>query len=278
MSVDINISFPPQTRGGAYAMFSPPNPILLSDIFSGIPQHYPGSTIRCQEILTLSLSVYDESIVDQDLAWYSPKKFLGNYRLLEDILLPTFYPEDSGYIENLTLKIRRYSEYTVTANPSVPIALGEDSIIDNCNFQLKSDSFFFGGLLLTGSTLTNNQAVFKSQESLTKVDLEDTLFNRRLKGIGFFLRPGVEALTARYQASVINEVRILSAPFPNPTCSIGVASCSSQFELFIDNPANAAYLSQSVCQSQNGVQCLLGTFTCPSDETQTFNYYYPVFT
>lgn len=275
MAYNETVNFPPQSREGQYAIFNGGNDLLMSQLFSGTPQHYPGSTVRCQEIITVNTQVYDSQLVGRDIRWYSPKEYLGNYRILIDFLQPTFFVEDSGFIETQTFKIRRYSEYTVTANPDVPIALGEQAIVDNCNFQLKTDNFFFGGVLISGSTLLNNQAVFKTQESLTKVDLQDTVFNRRLKGIGVFLAPGVEIVDAKYTAAVINEIRILSAPFPSPSCSVASATCSQQFDNFLDQNPNDAFLSLSTCQSVTNVGCVLDTWECPTDSSQTFNYYRP---
>jgi len=148
MAYEKNYFFDAADGAGAHGK-SFDSPIMFSEIFDGVPQFYKGSTIFVQEILTI-ISQIDpgkEHLVDRDMRWFDPKIYLGTYQL-SALLSSPLEPEaegGQGFLTNSAHQIKRYSNYTITADPDTPFGIGDLFKVDNCNFQLVGSSLEVAG-------------------------------------------------------------------------------------------------------------------------------------
>ena len=261
-------------------------PVKFSQIFSGIPQQYAGSLVQVQEIVTIYTSVTDSKLVDVDLNWFDSKKYLGTYQLIDRDSVSPHGDGDDGFLVSEIQRIKRYSWYTVTANPAIPFAQGDGVVLNDCNFYLVPDVYLFPGTVnpVPGQRIRkplDNHPALQGSTVTARADLEDADFNSKIAGLGLFLRPGVEGVSIKREIAVINEIRSLNPAVGVGVCDLGVPSCQQQFNAFIvqhNSTATASsqwYTSLPSCQiglvSPN--TCLKRTYTCPTDSSVKFDYW-----
>jgi len=211
------------------------DPIFFSQIFSGVPEFYAGSTIQVQEILTILLFIPpgNELKIDVDFGWFQNHEYLGTYQLLSgDASTSGVIEGDEGYLTNQIQKIRRYSNYTIVADPAVQIGTGEVMVTDDCNFRLEGVTvdlppFEIGQLHPQQAT-----GLFQSAISLTKVGLRDTEFNKRIPGFGLYYAPGVNGYSWSYDVAVVNTIATDLVPFPVTQCATLAVPCQQEFDAF----------------------------------------------
>jgi hypothetical protein len=275
--------FPITGQTGKISLLQTTPFINFSQIFEGVPQYYPGSTIQFQEILTIATAVDDENIVDVDNGWFIPKKRLGTYQLLDAIGFTLNEAGDESYLVHEIQKITRRTQYTVTANPSTLVAQHEQIALDNCNFYLEPDVYLFPGTVspVAGFKPHSPASNWLGSVTLSRAPLEDSVYNQRISGVNLCLKPGVSGLYIRYEVAAINQVYTDYPSQPVPKCEFLPASCEVLFSAFLAEPANVAFSTKGECLtaiSSGGVagyDCVPLVWTCPNDSTQVFTYYGP---
>lgn len=252
-------------------------PTKFSDIYEGVPEVYPGSIVQVQELLNIQLSIADQTLVDVDKNWFFHHQYVGSYQITDGNAQPTHYEGDEGYMFGTEHAIRRYSTYSITPNPDIPKLLGEQFVVDNCNFGIIQATFAFGGVSATGYTPVSNKQLVVGQNSLTRVDIADRIFERKISGVGLFLKPGVEGISLRYRVAVINEIRITGQAFPMLECQL--SDCDTQFNVFISNGSGSKYKTSEACEAADttglpgSMNCSPQTFVCPTDSNKTYQYW-----
>lgn len=248
---------------GKVLLAPPENPVLFSQIFSGTPEFYAGSIVQVEETWQVLMVVDGETLVDTDFNWYFPKYYAGSYQILNSNSIPLHYPEDDGYLNSNVFNIKRYSNYTIVADPGTVYAAAEFSTIRACNFYLQPDVYIFPGenLPVTGFRDHGVQPAFLGGHSLSKAPLKDTNFNQLMPGMGLFLKPGITGVTAQYNAAVINTIRTDYPPLEAPTCQFaGGLSCDQEFAALI---ANGVSPSGETPIYDNDTSCPVGLFPLP---------------
>ncbi len=210
------------------------DPIQFSQIFNGTPQLYAGSSFTVEEVIEFGVLINNPEAISVDLRWYPPKKYMGTWTIFDQVSVFGTYPEDRGFIEDFTTKVRRYSTYVVQANANVPIAVHEQSAIDDCNFQLVTVNVGVPPVAVSGSGLFSPESVLKSRHTLQKVPLLDRPFIGRIKTIGLYVDLGCELTFINYKCRVINAISVDLPEFPLTVCNALPASgCPEQFAAFI---------------------------------------------
>jgi hypothetical protein len=265
------------------------DPLAFSQLFDGIPQYYPGSIIQVQEILTIITRIADASVVDVDLDWFDPKKYLGTYQVIDFDGVTSHAEGDDGYLVGTYQKIKRYSWYTIAANPNVPIALDEGFIVNDCNFYSVAEVYLFPGTNtpLPGFRLRESgegKPLLRGYTSRTAAPLADTDFNARIGGVGLHLKPGVEGVRIEYAVSIINDIYTDYEPFPVSTCELVQPTCEEQYAAYLSG-GGEAFATFAACESARlnpppnsppndtaGV-CVPDLWICPTDPTFTRESY-----
>lgn len=234
MSYEENIvGFDPGFNGSREFPVNNLGPIQFSQIFNGTPQLYAGSSFTIEEVIEFGVLINKPEVIDVDFRWYPPKKYLGTWTIFDQVSVFGTYPEDRGFIEDFTTKIRRYSTYVVQANADVPIAVHEQSAIDDCNFNLVSVQVGVPPVQVEGSGLFEKIAVLKSRDTLTRVPLLDQPFNARIKTIGLYIDAGSELTFINYKCRVINAISVDLPAFPITNCQVEAVSCDGLFAQYL---------------------------------------------
>lgn len=221
MAYERNIFFDADSGSGAQGK-TLESPILFSEIFDGVPQFYAGSTICVQEILTIisNIQIGKEHLVDVDMRWFNPKVYFGTYQLTALINTP-LEPEGEGgqgFITNQTIQIKRYSNYTITANPNNPISVGNAFKIDNCNFELEEVTVSVGTVEITTTLPKYRENLLTGLSTNEKAPLADTEYNQFFTSIGLYYNPGCEPVALNHRVAVINVVYTDFLPYPDVVC------------------------------------------------------------
>jgi hypothetical protein len=248
----------------------------LSQLFTGTPQFYPGSLIQIEEILTIITAIVSPELVDVDYRWFSPKKYLGTFQIIGVNGLPPHADGDDGQVVSEYQQIKRYSWYTITANPSTIVGFGEQFFTQTCNLYLVPEVYTFEGTStpVPGQRILNghNPAMI-GNSSYSKAPILDTVFNSKISGFGLHLNAGVEGRSVSYKAGVINTVFTDYPSFPVPVCELSDSpDCQSQFESFL--VANDYHDSKASCEAVNtGNVCVSSQWFCPTNSLDVRTYW-----
>ncbi len=221
MAYERNIFFDADSGSGPQAR-TLESPILFSDIFDGVPQFYAGSTIFLQEILTIisDIKIGSEHLVDVDMRWFQPKVYYGTYQLTALLTTP-LEPEGEGgqgFITNQIIQIKRYSSYTITANPSTPFGTSDAFRIDNCNFELEEVTLDLGAGEFTVTRPKYSDNMLVGVGTNQKAPLADTEYNQFFTSVGLYYNPGCKGVVINHRVSVINVVYTDFEPYPDVVC------------------------------------------------------------
>jgi hypothetical protein len=256
--------------------------ILFSEIFNGVPQLYAGSSFLVEEVFEAKFEIYEPSLIDFDLRWNPTKQYIGTWTLSDTLPADGLSSEDTGFIVYESMKLKRYSLYTVQANADVPIATNEESAIDNCNFFLVTALVPTPPIPVGAGILSNNSSVFKSRETLRKVPLLDRVFLPKMRYIGLYVNTGAGIVSSKYTARVINGISVDLPPFAFDVCNIVPAqNCEQLFNTFLIQNQGFATQAQALaewnatCPTANlGVGgASSSTWVCPIDPTDIRTYW-----
>jgi hypothetical protein len=243
----------------------------FSQIFTGIPLFYHGSTIQVEEILTISSEIIDERLVDVNYDYFTPKYFLGNWQA-NGLATQAFNHEDSGLLWELEQQIKRYSTYTITANPNAPQTLADGGSINQCNLQLVGAE--------VGTPLGSVSAFepFKKRDILNyegyrkPASLADTPYNQKLASCGFYVVPGARINTVRLDIAIINDIYTADTAWTPRTCELGEITCDQALENYLQNPTISS-TEITVCEPPPGSPLIWQPesfiWTCPTDPAFT---------
>jgi hypothetical protein len=270
MSVNIAVDISGST--GSFARIFTSNPLTFADIFDGAPQFYPGSNVLVQEILTVKTLIVDDLLVDSDLRWFNVRRLRGTYQVGNILISSPICDEDDGRLYYDNQEIRRYSSYTITANPDVLIGQHEQIALDSCNFYLVPEVYLFPGnpSPVPGSKLYDLNPALLGSTTITRAPLADTEFNQKMAGVGLYLYPGVEGISLNYKVAVINDIYTDYNPAPVPACEFLTPNCDNEFNAFLAIPANNAFDNQATCEAALGQVCCPAQFVCTSGATRVY--------
>jgi hypothetical protein len=252
--------------------------VNFSQIFDGTPQFYPGSQITIEEIVTIQTVITEPHLVDIDKRYFFPLEYRGTWQILPPFPEIDMTEGDTGFITTEVFKIKRYSQYTITANPAVNRG-GDDLInIENCNFILREYGIIIPGL----GSYANGYLPIDVSPSLIgrltrqKAPLVDTKFNQKIAGCGIHLNPGVEGVSMMFEITAINTIYTDYPSVPEPTCEFKKGSpCEEKFQIFLQQN-QADYASESI--GEVGYKCPscatdFNIWTCPTDPTYKRPYW-----
>jgi hypothetical protein len=247
--------------------------INFSQIFSGSPQFYPGSIVQVQEILTIATTVYDPQLVAVDLGWFSPKKRLGTYQVIDSGGLNLQGEGFEGYLTSQIHRIQQKSFYTITANPNTIVAQHEQISLDTCNFYLQPEVYLFPGRNepVTGFRTYDLNPAFLGSVTLSKAPLADTPYNTIYSGVGLHLKPGVEGNYIQLDIAIVNDIYTDYPSAQVPQCEFIAPGCQQAYAAFVAGSNGEYFDSLGSCEAvagQNG--CVESVWVCPTDPLQTF--------
>ncbi len=247
--------------------------ITFEDIFDGIPQYYPGSTVQVQETLRINVSLDNPQLVGRSEGWFNTVLRLGTYQILLNGLSDIFVREgDSGYLTCESFEISRISSYTITANPDVLVAKWEQIALDSCNLYLVPEVYLFpdNPVPQPGYKLYEKNPALLGSMTLTRANLLDRPFSRQIQGVGLSLAPGVVGINTVYKVAVINAIYADYPAAQVPSCQFLAADCQTQFNAFLVENSGGFFETQAECESVTGTQCFpADAYVCPTDPTFT---------
>ena len=294
MSYSKYIAFPTASSNGSRyevqffveAAGSPPFSLIFGN--DSFPV-YHGSTLQVYESIVVETSVVEPEFVDVDYLWYVPQKYLGNVQLANYNLAEgdrQYSVDGAIFLKYERQIIERYSYYTVCAPLGADISVGEALNISDCSFALQPTVVFDPGqaIPINGALglhrFSGSDVVLKGQlsRSVAPIDLT-TIFYPLIPGVGLYIRPGVIPLSITHYVEITNQIAALALPYPITPCYTAVPSCQEQFSAAFQshnqaNPGTLWYATLTECQASSGGGCRTGTFVCPTDPAQTFDYYY----
>lgn len=284
MAFEESLNIPPGSlSGGKELLVNNLQPILFSQVFSGTPQLYAGSSFTVEEVLEIGLLVTDENVIDVDFRWYPPKLYLGNWTIFDNISAFGTFVEDRGFLEDTITKIRRYSTFTIQANANVPVAEFEGGAVDNCNFFLNLIGVELPIFSGSQGVLQVNDSVFKTRQSLQKVPLIDQEFVGRIKTLGLYIYEGCAISYVDYKCRVINAISVDLPAFPGTPCNIlPGATCEILYQEFLEtNVQPAFFATEGEAIARAGVLGLqpneyiifTSTYECPIPPNIIFTYW-----
>jgi hypothetical protein len=241
----------------------------FSQIFTGTPLFYHGSTIQVQEILTISSEILDERLVDVNYEYFTPKYFLGNWQA-NGLITQSFNHEDSGLLWELEQEIKRYSTYTITANPNAPQTFADGGSISQCNFELVAVSIGAPGSTLSAFEPFKKQDLFLLENYRRPASLADTPYNQKLNSCGFYVVPGARINTVRLDIAIINDIYTQDTAWVPRQCELGVKSCQQQLEEVLV----AQNLTLTPTECPEGYTAGSGSWVCPTDPEFFRTVYY----
>lgn len=253
---------------GAVGQILAPGGITFAQIFTGVPQFYPGSLVQVQELLEIQTSVVDEKLVGFSNGWFQPKKRLGTYQIAGFPITTAIREGDDGYLTNEIFEISRVSWYTITANPGTAFAKHEQLSLDTCNWYLVPDVYLFpdNPVPQVGQRLFGNNPALLGSTTLSKAPLADTDFFQKIRQIGLYLAPGVEGVQLEYKVAVINDIYTDYEAAPVPTCEfLAPPDCDAQYAAWLQ--LYGEYATQAECESATGQACFPFSWNCSTDET-----------
>lgn len=257
--------------------------ILFSQIFSGTPQLYAGSSFTIEEILEIGIINIEPQLISVDFRWYPPKFYYGTWTLFDQVSGFGTNPEERGYIEDDLLILKRYSTYTIQANPDVPFGYIGDHAIDDCNFRLKIAAATIPPLTVGDTYPSVASSIFRIRRSISKVPLIDQTFPAKIKTVGLYINEGAELASLRYKVAVINTIDTDFAPFPVSACSPGSSQeCANDFNTFLGSSpdrlltyaAAEMYITQyGITGDPSGGTITSQTWTCSTAPYAVYTYY-----
>lgn len=272
----INLSFDISGNTGATAELFFSAPVMFSQLFDGLPQFYAGSVIQIQEIVTVNTLIVDEKLVSADLRWFNNKRRRGSYQVGQILAGSAFSDEDEGFLDYESQEIRRYSFYTITANPDVPFARQDQVTISSCNAYLETAVFTFPGDSAPTPGFKFHESPkpdFRGDITVARAPLADTEFFPKLAGVGLYLYPGVEGVSISYKAQIVNDIYTAYDPADIPTCLFITSNCDQQFSAFIAEQPGFRFSDAGTCAAANGQPCQSFQWQCPTDPTDVRTYY-----
>lgn len=203
--------------------YSLPVGIQFSQIFDGAPQFYTGSVINVQEILEIETSIIPAQarLVDVDLRWFQPKRYIGTYQF--EAGLTSILNEQElgqGFLTNELHTFIRRSTYTIVADPDVPIAAEQVFTVSNCNFETVEASASVGGATISIQKPLRNDNMFQGRMSQSRAPLTDGNYNQFFRTIGLYINPGCIPVALRHRIAVINTLQTNFIPYPEFTCEL----------------------------------------------------------
>jgi hypothetical protein len=248
----------------------------IPSLFNGTPQHYAGSLIQIRERLTIVTNINIPELVDVDYRWFSPRKYLGTYQLINNFGLIAGGIEEQGSLFHEIQHITRLSWYTIVAKSDVPIALGQQISIEDCNFFLVPGNTTFPGSteITPGQRLAEQLTPnFIGNIGINKAPLVNQVLDQKISGVGLFLYAGVSGVRVDYKAEVVNTIAVDFQALPVPSCVFGVqATCNQQYNAFLI--ANNYHATQAECEAVNtGNICVKSVWFCPTDGTDQRDYW-----
>jgi len=268
---EVSTSISGQTGSVGYIqLFDPPT---FSDIFTGSPQYYHGSSVEVQETMRIITNVTDPTVIDVDLEWFSPKRYLGTWQAIGQSGTPTWEEGTYGFLNSQVQDISFRSRYTIVANPNTLVANGDQIDLNTCNFYLQPDVYLFPNnpIPIPGYRAVESFPQFIGVQTYTAAPLENKEYNQFITGMGLFLKPGVEGISLNYKIAIINDIYTDYPAYNAPTCQFLPVNCQAQFAAYVASNPNF-FDTESQCIASAG-SCLASTWTCPSDPTQTFPYW-----
>jgi hypothetical protein len=260
----------------------------FGEIFSRPPLYYAGSTIEVEEIMTINSQILNYDLVDVDKRWFNERYYIGTYDS-DALILNGLDLENSGRIMAFTQKVKRYSRYTIVANPNRPRSISFGGTVNQCNFELVGVSLAVGTLNIEGWRPTKDNALFNISTYKEPVSLADTEYHSFFTNPGFYCYEGAYIRSVDRQIAVINDIFVDDAAWSPKQCTLGMPDCDQEFsayfaglkdleaQLLLTNPEygsppefNHNELSASACRSYEVP--LERTFNCADGGTRTYYF------
>jgi hypothetical protein len=265
---------------GGYGAFFRDTPIFFSEIFAGIPQYPLGSTVRIEEILRIYTSIDDPLVVDVDTRYYQNKYFLGNWMIIDELGIPLHAQENDGFLSWTIQEIKRYSEYTIVHHPSVQKAESSTFIVEQCNFFLKPSVYLPQPIStpISGFDPISKSPLFRGKVEISPPPLINTKFNQKIHGIGLHFFPGTSGNRLEYTIAAINNIAVDLPATRDITCGLDTENCEASFARFLAAAPSERFETEAQCVAtlsgtSSAFVCGRSSYECPTDPTQTYEYW-----
>lgn len=247
-----------------------------ADVTVGNPA-YAGSFFQIQEICTIRLNVINDVLIDVDLNYFMPNKFLGSWQIGANTgetdptgdriyrVTGTNDPNFQGRLTETEVKLFRVSSHVI-GDPNNSWLLTQLENIDDCDFTLFGKTIIFGGMAISTDALLRRKNVLRGDIFNRPPPIEDKSFPPLLGAVGLYLVPGVELESASYTASAINIMQNSGTAYDDSPClNDEVFDCDTLAQDYVAaNPG--FYLSEQLCVAgRSGVTCSITQFVKLSD-------------
>jgi hypothetical protein len=254
-------------------------PVRFSEIFSGIPQVSLGSTIQIEEVARIYTEITDDSLIDSDFRYFTPKYYLGNWQIINNIGIPLHGQGDDGFLNYLIQEIRFYSTFVIAHNPDIATATGKFYTISQCNFELNiiSAPITPSGQVLQVAQPSKQHDLLRAYEIEQPTPIQDRDFPQKIGGLGMYFFPGCKGVRAEYNIAVINEIRNDYPEQPPIVCELATLTCAEYIATIINN--TSTFASQADCQDAlgsqggGGLSCVPRVVQNPTDPLSQCTYY-----
>lgn len=270
-------TFAPGATGNQVWDFNPPGSgITLSQCLAADEYLYSGQMFVLRERLTFNVEIIDPTLIDVDLRWYSPLRYLGSYEVAG---LNGFDGTSDSFalIHFLRTSIVKDHYCALINNQAGAPQLEQFGAIYQCNLQLvpKLITPKNGGDPVEGYVTTNREPLFTTALYRYPSQVENITINTECNYIGLHVYQGAELTTMTYEIALKSATRNQNYVGNIGTCVEG--GCNEEFAAWvllnnggqpIDAGANI-FSSLGLCEVGTNA-CSQGSYVCTSGESRAY--------
>ena len=260
----------------------------LSDVFGGLNPFYLGQSFTIEEVVTIYSSIDDYSLLRSEDRWFEPKQYIGTWQRLNDTAIPQANNNDYGLIRNTIHQMSHCRQFTISADPSNLIQLGDGGRVRQCNLFLEPSTYLIGGTTIpvTGFAPVPTESLLIYENFTQAAQLIDKEYDLWYAGFGLFFYPGMSGISVEIKVGVIDVVYNGAAKWSAPVCGLNKPTCDEEFQAYIltinqGHPIDTVYpgsdqyghySNQTNCNNDLGAPCQVSLYTCSDGGTRQFWY------
>lgn len=211
----------------------------------------PGTVIPVTERFTFRSNITDPSLVDVDTQWYAPHYYLGSLQL-NDVNGNYCSQEWSQVYLNSLVQCIEIKSFIVIGLGQIGVVYNNQAgTINNCNFFLEPSAFIEPGTtqIKAGFQLYKNDAVLQFSSGIISFGISPFDFIPAFSGYGVVLKPGVEAVSAQYDAFADTFLAANLNPAPNASCTFFNPDCDALFLAFLAQQPGVRFISVAAAEA-----------------------------
>lgn len=270
---------PPNTTGSYAWDFNPTGTdIRLGQAIELGQTFYTGQSFEIIERAVIQMTIVDETLVDVDLRWPSPIKYLGTYTTT-GINGYTGNNQNMGRIFYERTVLERKHLISIGGNPNKTTNFEAYGSIYQCNLELVPASITpkGGGDPVDGFITTNREPIFTEQSNRVTTIFVNDIIETELNYISVHAYSGVEITTLSYQIATKGVFKANNAASTPETCTRG--GCNEEFAAWIlvnnggqpIDTGSSIFSTQQLCEVGTNT-CSQGSYLCTSGESRIYWY------